>query len=137
MRETRQREAFLSSIVEDSPAERAGLRPGDRVVSANGVNVARSSHDDVVALIANSDGLLKLQVVHSVSLSLIWLLSSSCQLSDLYRVAHLIEEYILRKKLHMLGMSAQFTLGRGNCQCGRDGRIYCQYGGRMQGSYSE
>ena len=50
-----------SSIVDDSPASLAGLRPGDRVISANGVNVARSSHDEVVALIGSSGGLLTLQ----------------------------------------------------------------------------
>ena len=50
-----------SAIVDGAPASLAGLRPGDRVISANGVNVARSSHDEVVALIGSSGGLLTLQ----------------------------------------------------------------------------
>ena len=60
--ETSENAITHSSIVDDSPAERAGLKPGDRVVAANGVNVARSSHDEVVALIGNSDGILTLQI---------------------------------------------------------------------------
>ena len=63
MRNRRDRDdSTYSSIVDDSPAARAGLKPGDRVMAANGVNVARSSHDEVVALIGNSDGVLSLQI---------------------------------------------------------------------------
>ena len=56
---------ILSSIVEQSPASKANLKPGDHVIAVNGQNVSKSSHDDVVRLIGNSTGLLKLQIAEN------------------------------------------------------------------------
>lgn len=56
---------ILSCIVAHSPAERAGLRPGDFLVAVNGHNVSRAPHDDVVRLIGNSTGALKLQIAEN------------------------------------------------------------------------
>lgn len=56
---------ILSNIVADSPAARAMLRSGDHVIAVNGQNVSKSGHDDVVKLIGNSTGLLKLQIAES------------------------------------------------------------------------
>lgn len=56
---------ILSCIVANSPAERVGLRPGDFLVAVNGHNVSRAPHDDVVCLIGNSAGLLKLQIAEN------------------------------------------------------------------------
>ena len=55
----------LSSIVENSPASKAKLKPGDHVIAVNGRNVAKVSHDEVVKLIGNSTGLLKLQIAEN------------------------------------------------------------------------
>jgi len=38
---------FVGDVERRSPAERAGLRPGDRVVEVNGVNVETDSHRQV------------------------------------------------------------------------------------------
>uniref|UniRef100_A0A2R5LCN5 Putative regulator of g protein signaling n=1 Tax=Ornithodoros turicata TaxID=34597 RepID=A0A2R5LCN5_9ACAR len=56
---------ILSCIVAHSPAERAGLRPGDFLVAVNGHNISRAPHDDVVRLIGNSMGALKLQIAEN------------------------------------------------------------------------
>uniref|UniRef100_T1JKQ8 PDZ domain-containing protein n=1 Tax=Strigamia maritima TaxID=126957 RepID=T1JKQ8_STRMM len=53
---------ILSCIVSQSPAERVGLRPGDYLIAVNNKNVSKSLHDDVVRLIGNSTGVLKLQI---------------------------------------------------------------------------
>lgn len=46
-----QRPCILSCIVAGSPADRAGLRAGDFLVSVNGVPVSKIAHDAVVNLI--------------------------------------------------------------------------------------
>ena len=56
---------ILSNIVADSPASRAMLRSGDHVIAVNGQNVSKSGHDEVVKLIGNSTGVLKLQIAES------------------------------------------------------------------------
>lgn len=60
-----QQPCILSSIVPNSPAERAGLRPGDYLIAVCGQNVSRSFHDDVVQLIGNCHGILKLQIAEN------------------------------------------------------------------------
>lgn len=42
---------FVRSVDPDSPAERAGIRAGDRIVEVNGVNIRGLRHSEVVALI--------------------------------------------------------------------------------------
>ena len=53
---------ILSCIVSGSPAEAAGLHPGDYLLGVNGHSVMKSLHDDVVRLIGSSTGFLKLQI---------------------------------------------------------------------------
>ncbi|PRD27266.1 UNVERIFIED_CONTAM: Rgs12 [Trichonephila clavipes] len=56
---------ILSCIITGSPAEKAGLRPGDFLIAVNGQNVSKAPHDDVVRLIGNSSGVLKLQIAEN------------------------------------------------------------------------
>ncbi|WAR21843.1 RGS12-like protein, partial [Mya arenaria] len=44
-----QHPCVLSCIVNNSPADKVGLRPGDYLISVNGLDVSRHSHDDVWA----------------------------------------------------------------------------------------
>ncbi|XP_053998032.1 regulator of G-protein signaling loco isoform X1 [Hylaeus anthracinus] len=60
-----QQPCILSCIVPGSPAENAGLRAGDYLVSVNGHNVSRLPHDDVVQLIGRSKGILRLQIAEN------------------------------------------------------------------------
>ncbi|XP_054708318.1 regulator of G-protein signaling loco-like [Uloborus diversus] len=56
---------ILSCIITGSPAEKAGLRPGDFLIAVNGQSVSKAPHDDVVRLIGNSSGILKLQIAEN------------------------------------------------------------------------
>lgn len=60
-----QQPCILSCIVTGSPAEKAGLRPGDYLVAVNGQSVSKVLHDDVVRLIGCSSGVLKLQIAEN------------------------------------------------------------------------
>lgn len=57
-----QNPCMLSCIVAGSPAEAAGLKPGDLLYFVNGQNVSRAFHDDVVRMVGLSTGSLVLQV---------------------------------------------------------------------------
>ena len=57
-----QNPCMLSCIVPGSPAELAGLKPGDLLYCVDGQNVSRYSHDDVVRMVGLSTGSLELQV---------------------------------------------------------------------------
>lgn len=48
-----QQPCILSCIVANSPADQAGLRAGDFLISVNGVSVSKITHDAVVNLIGN------------------------------------------------------------------------------------
>uniref|UniRef100_A0A3Q2P816 Na(+)/H(+) exchange regulatory cofactor NHE-RF n=1 Tax=Fundulus heteroclitus TaxID=8078 RepID=A0A3Q2P816_FUNHE len=54
---------FVRSVDPDSPAERAGVRPGDRIVEVNGVNTKGLRHSEVVALIRSKGDEVSLLVV--------------------------------------------------------------------------
>jgi hypothetical protein len=60
-----QQPCILSCIVPGSPAELAGLRSGDYLVSVNGHRVGKAPHDDVVRLIGRSNGLLRLRIAEN------------------------------------------------------------------------
>ncbi|XP_011302717.1 regulator of G-protein signaling loco isoform X2 [Fopius arisanus] len=60
-----QQPCILSCIVAGSPAEIAGLRAGDYLVTVNGHNVGKAPHDDVVRLIGHSKGILRLQIAEN------------------------------------------------------------------------
>ncbi|KAL0970365.1 hypothetical protein UPYG_G00241010 [Umbra pygmaea] len=54
---------LLSGILEGSPADRVGLKQGDRIVSVNGTDVTQASHESVVQLIGTCNGPLQLMVL--------------------------------------------------------------------------
>ncbi|XP_012287001.1 regulator of G-protein signaling loco isoform X2 [Orussus abietinus] len=60
-----QQPCILSCIVPGSPAENAGLRAGDYLVSVNGHSVSKAPHDDVVRLVGRSKGVLRLQIAEN------------------------------------------------------------------------
>lgn len=60
-----QQPCILSCIVPNSPAEKAGLRPGDYLIAVSGQNVSKVPHDDVVQLIGSCYGVLKLQIAEN------------------------------------------------------------------------
>jgi len=60
-----QKPCLLRSIIEGSPAAVAGLRRGHCLVGVNGKEVTHLAHDDVVRIIGNCTGLLRLHVAES------------------------------------------------------------------------
>lgn len=57
-----QQPCILSCIVSNSPADQAGLRAGDFLISVNGMSVSKMPHDAVVNLIGNSVGPIKMTI---------------------------------------------------------------------------
>lgn len=55
----------LSCIISNSPAEQAGLRAGDFLISVNGLNVSKLPHETVVQLIGNSFGSIRMQIAEN------------------------------------------------------------------------
>ncbi|KAM8724343.1 Na(+)/H(+) exchange regulatory cofactor NHE-RF1 [Acanthopagrus schlegelii] len=54
---------YIRAVDEDSPAERAGLLPKDRIVQVNGVSVEGKTHSEVVAAIKVGGSVARLLVV--------------------------------------------------------------------------
>ncbi|XP_010139564.1 PREDICTED: Na(+)/H(+) exchange regulatory cofactor NHE-RF2-like, partial [Buceros rhinoceros silvestris] len=54
---------FIRSVDPDSPASRAGLRPQDRLVEVNGINVEGLRHSEVVSHIKSRESEARLLVV--------------------------------------------------------------------------
>lgn len=54
---------FIGKVDEDSPAQLAGLREGDRIIEVNGVNIAQENHRQVVERIKSIPNETKLLVV--------------------------------------------------------------------------
>lgn len=59
----------MSCIIPHSPADRVGLHPGDYLLSVNGIDVSRHSHDDVVCMVGTSTGTLTIQVTENYNSS--------------------------------------------------------------------
>lgn len=57
-----QQPCILSCIVTNSPADQAGLRAGDFLISVNGLSVSKSTHDAVVKLIGSSFGPIRMSI---------------------------------------------------------------------------
>lgn len=55
----------LSCIVSNSPADQAGLRAGDFLISVNGLSVSKLPHETVVQLIGNSFGSIRMQIAEN------------------------------------------------------------------------
>ncbi|XP_037944884.1 regulator of G-protein signaling loco isoform X1 [Teleopsis dalmanni] len=55
----------LSCIVQHSPADQAGLRAGDFLISVNGLGVSKLPHETVVQLIGNSFGSIRMQIAEN------------------------------------------------------------------------
>lgn len=60
-----QQPCILSCIVANSPADLAGLRAGDFLISVNGLNVSRLPHEAVVQLIGNTCGTIKMAIAEN------------------------------------------------------------------------
>ncbi|KAI1232389.1 Na(+)/H(+) exchange regulatory cofactor NHE-RF1, partial [Lamprotornis superbus] len=58
---------FIRLVEAGSPAERSGLRAGDRLLEVNGENVERESHQQVVERIRAAAGTVSLLVVDSTA----------------------------------------------------------------------
>ncbi|XP_039430662.1 regulator of G-protein signaling loco isoform X2 [Culex pipiens pallens] len=60
-----QQPCILSCIVGNSPADLAGLRAGDFLISVNGLNVSKLPHEAVVQLIGNTYGAIKMAIAEN------------------------------------------------------------------------
>lgn len=60
-----QQPCILSCIVANSPAEYAGLRAGDFLISVNGISVSKIAHDAVVGLIGNCVGPIRMTIAEN------------------------------------------------------------------------
>ncbi|RZC41658.1 lap4-like, partial [Asbolus verrucosus] len=58
---------FISRVTENGPADLAGLRVGDKVLSVNGVSVVEVSHYDAVEVLKESGPVLILEVSREVT----------------------------------------------------------------------
>lgn len=60
-----QQPCILSCIVENSPADLAGLRTGDFLISVNGLNVYKLPHEAIVQLIGSSSGTIRIAIAEN------------------------------------------------------------------------
>lgn len=60
-----QKPCILSCIVANSPSDRIGLRAGDFLISVNELNVSKLPHEDVVQLIGNSTGTIRMSIAEN------------------------------------------------------------------------
>lgn len=58
---------FISRVTEGGPADLAGLRVGDKVLTVNGVNVEEVSHYDAVEVLKASGQVLVLEIIREVT----------------------------------------------------------------------
>uniref|UniRef100_A0A182FKX5 PDZ domain-containing protein n=1 Tax=Anopheles albimanus TaxID=7167 RepID=A0A182FKX5_ANOAL len=60
-----QQPCILSCIVAGSPADLAGLRAGDFLISVNGMNVSKLPHESVVQLIGGTHGTIRMAIAEN------------------------------------------------------------------------
>ncbi|KFB40882.1 AGAP002411-PB-like protein [Anopheles sinensis] len=60
-----QQPCILSCIVTGSPADLAGLRAGDFLISVNGLNVSKLPHESVVQLIGGTHGTIRMAIAEN------------------------------------------------------------------------
>lgn len=60
-----QQPCILSCIVPNSPADAAGLRSGDFLISVNGLNVSKLPHESIVQLIGSTAGTIRLAIAEN------------------------------------------------------------------------
>lgn len=60
-----QQPCILSCIVENSPADLAGLRTGDFLISVNGMNVYKLPHEAIVQLIGSATGTIRIAIAEN------------------------------------------------------------------------
>uniref|UniRef100_A0AAG5CWF1 Regulator of G-protein signaling n=1 Tax=Anopheles atroparvus TaxID=41427 RepID=A0AAG5CWF1_ANOAO len=60
-----QQPCILSCIVTGSPADLAGLRAGDFLISVNGLNVSKLPHESVVQLIGSTHGTIRMAIAEN------------------------------------------------------------------------
>ncbi|XP_052903171.1 regulator of G-protein signaling loco-like [Anopheles moucheti] len=60
-----QQPCILSCIVAGSPADLAGLRAGDFLISVNGLNVSKLPHESVVQLIGTTHGTIRMAIAEN------------------------------------------------------------------------
>lgn len=58
---------FIGKVDENSPAEKAGLKEGDRIVEVNGINIGNENHQQVVTRIKSGGEETTLLVVDTAS----------------------------------------------------------------------
>lgn len=90
-----QQPCILSCIVANSPADQAGLRAGDFLISVNGMSVSKSTHDSVVNLIGSSIGPIKMTIAEN------YYSDSSDEDMDFSRLANIRKpKYMHRPRMH-------------------------------------
>lgn len=57
--------AFITEVDHGSPAQRAGLKAGQVLLSVNGVNVLELSHQEIIKLVQKDSNIVKLEVASS------------------------------------------------------------------------
>lgn len=59
---------FVCRVHESSPAQLAGLTPGDTIASVNGLNVEGIRHREIVDIIKASGNVLRLETLYGTSI---------------------------------------------------------------------
>ncbi|XP_056290463.1 cytohesin-interacting protein [Pseudoliparis swirei] len=102
---------FVSTVQEDSAAERAGLTTGDIIVTINGLSIEGSSHQHILDLIRESTNSLKMETVCGNMVKQI----------ELEKKMNLLKQSLHVKLLELQGLTQQEQrLMRGNFNLSAD-----------------